>query len=246
MNKPEMILFDWGGTLAYGGFDGISGTQAVLDAAKNSNGCTAKQIQEFADTMNKEFGRLYGYGTDEPLTEVHQYPFQRFLYEYFGVELGMSMVQAEEIFWTAANRISNTDGIEDFLRFLKTEGIRTAVISNISFSEQALCSRINSYLPDNDFEFIIASSEYVYRKPSPRIFELALRKAGTTADKAWYCGDNVYCDVAGSANAGLTPVWYKGALYGEQPSPTADCIEVSSWKELQGIITSLSHDEIRV
>lgn len=240
MNKPEMILFDWGGTLAYGEFDGISGTQAVLDAAKNSNGCTAKQIQKFADTMNKEFGRMYGYGTDEPLTEVHQYPFQRFLYEYFGVELGMSQEQTEEVFWTAANKIHNTDGIENFLRFLKREGIRTAVISNISFSEQALASRINSYLPDNSFEFIIASSEYVYRKPSRRIFELALKKAGITADKAWYCGDNVYCDVTGSYNAGLTSVWYKGALYGEQSAPSVDCIEISSWKELESIIATLS------
>ncbi|MCH5323880.1 MAG: HAD family hydrolase [Eubacterium sp.] len=236
MNKPEMILFDWGNTLATGGFDGVAGTRAVLNSSHNPNNVTAEEVQAFADKINRECGREYGYNVKELTAEIHNHPFQRYLYEYFGVEFDISQDEVEEIFWSNANPVHNTEGIEEFLRFLKSENIRTGVISNISFTEKALARRINSMLPDNEFEFIIASSEYVFRKPNGRLFELALRKAGITADKAWYCGDNVNCDVIGAYNAGITPVWYTGDMDGKQTPPPFECITVSKWKELKEIL----------
>ncbi len=236
MKIPEMIMFDWGGTLAKGTFDAVKGTQAVLDAARNSNGCSAAEIQKFADEMNKDFGREFNYNKTDQIIEVHQYPFQRYLYEYFGVDLCMSDYEVEKIFWDNAHDICNTDGIEEFLSFLYKEGIRTSVISNISFSGKILKENIDKYLPYNHFEFILASSDYVYRKPHNRIFELALRKAGLSADKVWYCGDNVHCDVMGSYNVGITPVWYYGALHSEQDAPEINCIQVDNWYKLSEII----------
>lgn len=246
MNKPEMVIFDWGGTLADGRFNGLEGTRAVLEKAYNPDGVTAEEVQQFAETMNSEFGRFFGYNESEPLTEVHQYPFQNYLYEYFGVSFDISNEEIEEIFLNAAFPVHNTEGIEDFLRFLKSQSIRTGVISNLTFSGKALIKRINALLPDNSFEFIIASSEYVFRKPHGRIFELALRKAGLSAEKVWYCGDNVYCDVLGAHNAGLTPVWYKGAVQGSQAAPSVYCIEVSSWKSLTEYIESLSKNSVLI
>ena len=54
-----------------------------------------------------------------------------------------------------------TNGIDEFLTFLKHQDIRTAVISNISYSGNAVIKRINDCIPNNDFEFIIATSEYL-------------------------------------------------------------------------------------
>ncbi len=238
MQKPEMIMFDWGGTLAKGTFDGVNGTQALLDVARDNKGCSAVEIQKFADDMNKDFGREFNYNVTDTVTEVHQYPFNRYLYEYFGVDLGLSDYEVEKIFWDNSHSICNTDGIEEFLDFLYKEGIRTAVISNISFSGKILTEYINKYLPNNHFEFVLASSDYVYRKPHNRIFELALRKAGLSAENVWYCGDNVHCDVMGSFNAGITPVWYCGALHGHQNEPEIECIRVDSWKKLSDILGS--------
>lgn len=65
-------------------------------------------------------------------------------------------------------------------------------------------------MPDSRFEFVIASSEYMVRKPNPRIFRLALQKAGLSPDRVWFCGDNVRADVEGAHAAGLFPVWYEG------------------------------------
>ena len=60
MIKPQMILFDYGQTLINEqSFDGIKGTTAVLKyAIENKYNRTAKEIQEFADTINNQLGRF--------------------------------------------------------------------------------------------------------------------------------------------------------------------------------------------
>jgi putative hydrolase of the HAD superfamily len=123
---------------------------------------------------------------------------------------------------------------------LEKEHIRTGVISNISFSGKLLKRRINNYIPSNKFEFIIASSEYIFRKPHKRIFELALRKAKLEPYETWYCGDNAVFDVDGSSVSGIFPVWYKGALEERNKYiPKSHCLEVSNWNELIDILMKL-------
>ena len=120
----------------------------------------------------------------------------------------ISYPEAEKIFWdnvSAGAVMPNADKIIDFI---KENGIRSGVISNIGFSGIALTDRINRLLPHNKFVFIIASSEYMFRKPNPMIFELALKKAGLVCADVWFCGDNIKADVEGSAAVGLFPVWY--------------------------------------
>ena len=130
--------------------------------------------------------------------------------------------------------------MELLLEYLKEQKIRTAVISNISFSGQALKERIHRMLPGNEFEFILATSEYVFRKPHSRIFELALRKAGLRPQEVWYCGDNAYYDVEGASRSGILPIWYRGALQEHNRlQPQTDCITISDWMELVELIDRL-------
>ena len=129
------------------------------------------------------------------------------------------------------------DGIDVLLDWLWEHGIRTGVISNISFNEHTLRRRIESFLPGHHFEFIVASSEYVFRKPSHWIFELALRKAGLPANEVWYCGDNDACDVKGALAAGMQPVWYAPGVQGSASSPGAICCR--DWRELIPVLERL-------
>src|SRR5690554_4877612 len=121
--------------------------------------------------------------------EVHNHLFQNYLYEYFGIQLTKTPQEVERIFQNAASNIEPTKKILDLLQFLNAQKIRTSVISNISFSGQLLSEIIYRHIPQHEFEFIIASSEYVFRKPHKRIYELALRKAGLKPHEVWYCGD---------------------------------------------------------
>ena len=225
MNKPKMIVFDYGQTLVQEErFDGVNGTKAVLSKCfSDTHEITAEEIQVFANELNQDIGRFDPDNRDLCMIEVHNYPFQNYLYEYFGLSRTVSPLELETIFWDAASPGKPTMHINELLSFLNRSNIRSSVISNISNSGQALANRINALIPQNDFEFILASSEYVFRKPHKRIFGLAARKVHLEPNEMWYCGDNAVCDIDGAKAAGLYPVWYKGAYEESTVKPSCDC-----------------------
>lgn len=242
MKKPKMIIFDYGQTLVNEKpFDGLKGTKAVLEkAANNPNNVSAEEVQALADELNKDIGRLGVNFEKQNELEIHNHIFQNYLYEYLGIELTKYPEEVEAIFENAASTAKPTNNIEKLLEFLDEVNIRTSVISNISFSGNMLKTRINRYIPSNNFEFIIASSEYAFRKPHRRIFELALRKAKLEAQDVWYCGDNAVFDVDGAASCGIFPVWYKGAIEKSNDCvPKSKHIEISDWNETINLITKL-------
>lgn len=237
MIKPKMILFDYGQTLVNEAkFDGVKGTEAVLKyATKNKYNRTAAQIQAVADEMNGELGRFDPARRHLLQVEIPNDMFCGYLYESQGVELSISGAKRDKVFWDAASPGVPTEGVEEFLAFLKEQGIRRAVLSNITFCGEALANRLQEVLPNHDFEFILATSEYMYRKPNRRIFEFALEKAGLKPEEVWYIGDNYECDIEGARNAGLFPVWYLGATEKKQ-EPKEGILTVKSWEEVKALL----------
>lgn len=235
MDRPKMVIFDYGQTLIEEErFNGEAGNKAVIKLSKsNPYHVTGKQLQEFAIELSKDIGRFKPDPRNSINIEVHNHIFQHYLYEYYGLEFDRSAHELEMIFWDIAAPGRATKHIHELLSFLKEEGIRTAVISNISFSGKALEERINQYIPENEFEFIMATSEYVFRKPHNRIFELALRKAKLLPKDVWYCGDNAYFDIEGASGMGIYPVWYTGAMEAHNRLiPAMDCLKITDWMEL--------------
>ncbi len=122
--------------------------------------------------------------------------------------------------------------MEEFLDFLKESRIRTGVISNISYGQQVVANRIYDLLPKNEFEFIFTSSQYIFRKPHRRIFDLALEKAELKAEDVWYIGDQYECDIKSALAVGIMPIWYIGAIdlpYVEDKN----ILTIQNWKELK-------------
>ena len=234
MKMPKMILFDYGQTLiAEQKFDGVKGTEAVLQyATKNKYNLSAEQVQEKAGAINKELGRFDPQKRHLVQIEVPNTMFTPYLYESQGIEVPLSNEEIDTIFWDAAAPGKPTEGMEEFLAYLKNNGIRTGVISNIAYAAAVVTARIKRLLPENALEFIITSSNYMFRKPNKRIFDLALEKAGLAPEDVWYIGDQYECDIKGALGAGLFPVWYIGAI---DVSYTADksILTVKSWSELK-------------
>lgn len=234
MKLPKMILFDYGQTLINQiGFDGVKGTEAVLKhAVRNKYNKTAAQVQEVANEINRELGRFDPLNRHLFQVEVPNHMFTAYLYESQGIDIPLPPEEIDRIFWDAAAPGVPTEGIREFLAFLDQRNIRTGVVSNIAFCGSALEERINSLLPDNHFEFILATSEYLFRKPNRRIFELALEKACLAPEDVWYIGDQYECDIKGAQGAGLFPVWYIGAIdlpYEERE----EILTVRDWQELE-------------
>ena len=234
MAIPKMILFDYGQTLiAEQKFDGVKGTEAVLQyATRNKYQLSAEQVQAKANEINREFGRFDPEKRHLFQIEIPNTMFTPYLYESQGIEIALSNSEIDTVFWNAAAPGVPTEGIEDFLRYLKNKGIRTGVISNIAYDSSVVAERINRLLPDNAFEFIITSSNFMFRKPNKRIFDLALEKAELQPGEVWYIGDQYECDVKGSLNAGLLPVWYIGAI--DLPyTEDKNILTITDWDELR-------------
>jgi len=236
MKKPKMILFDYGHTLCHeAGFDGIRATEAIMKhAVRNGSNMSVKEISAFEDNV---FNNVTNKIRDADI-EVHNLISNRFMYEYLQIEFSLPPDEVETLYLDNASTGQAMPNVEKVLDYLGNNGIRSGVISNISFSGATLAKRINRILPGNSFEFIIASSEYMYRKPNKMIFELALRKAGLGADEVWFCGDSVTYDVAGARGAGIFPVWFHSHIerdYGDKSldvRPEYEHLYIRDWLEL--------------
>ena len=120
-------------------------------------------------------------------------------------------------------------------------GIRTGVISNLLWSGEALRERLDRLLPNNHFEFIMTSSDYIFRKPNPILFEIALRKAGLPASEVWYCGDNPEKDIEGASAVGIFPVHYDNDIEKSRDriaeiKPKCEHLYIKEWDELIRIL----------
>ena len=240
MKKPEMIMFDYGHTLlCEPDFSTLNGTKALMEhITSNPDNLTAEQIDGFVSSIYKEL-----YRARKIDIEVHEHHAEKFAYEYLGIAFDIPYPQVERIYWNATTKGDVMPHIEELIDHLNNNGIRTAVVSNIGWSEEALTERINRLIPRNKFEFVIATSEYIFRKPDRMIFELALRKAGLSADKVWYCGDSIQKDVIGAHGAGIFPVHYDERnienLWADKNKdivPDFDYLRITDWRELIDIL----------
>lgn len=234
IKTPQMVLFDYGQTLiAEQKFDGVKGTAAVLQyATRNKYHLSAEQVQSKANEIIREFGRFNPEKRHLFQIEIPNTMFTPYLYESLGIEIALSNSEIDRVFWDAAAPGVPTEGVQSFLRYLQEKNIRTGVISNISYAPSVVARRINRLLPDNAFEFIITSSNYIFRKPNKRLFELDLEKADLKPDEVWYVGDQYECDIKGALGAGLMPVWYTGAIdlpYVEDKN----ILTIAGWEELK-------------
>ena len=232
-----MILFDYGQTLVNeASFDGVKGTAAVMKyAVANKYNKTPEQVQAEANAINAEIGRFDPETRHLSQLEVPTAPFNAYLYESMGISLSVTYEEAGRIFWDAAAPGAPANGIEAFLDYLKDEGIRSGVVSNLSYSGAQLKERIVSLISSNELESVISSADYVFRKPNRRIFELALKKAELKAEQVWFVGDQYRCDIYGAIDAGMFPVWYTEYLNFPQRNEHG-VLEVKSYGELKEIL----------
>lgn len=108
---------------------------------------------------------------------------------------------------------------------LRERGLRLAVVSN---SDGRIENAFAQAGLTEYFDFFIDSFLVGVEKPDPRIFHLALEKAGVSAPEAAYVGDLYAVDVLGARQAGLLPVLYDPYRL----SPDDDCVRIGSLGDL--------------
>uniref|UniRef100_UPI00110D24F3 OE1.2 n=1 Tax=Pyrococcus horikoshii TaxID=53953 RepID=UPI00110D24F3 len=113
-----------------------------------------------------------------------------------------------ENFWEISLRMSQRYGelypeVVEVLKSLKGK-YHVGMITD-SATEQAMAFLDALGIKDL-FDSITTSEEAGFFKPHPRIFELALKKAGVKGEEAVYVGDNPVKDAGGSKNLGMTSI----------------------------------------
>lgn len=243
MRHPKMIIFDYGHTLLYEpDWDPGRGTEELLRyAAKNPNNCTLADVRKAAELIfgkHIESIRKMGY-------EIQGQIGDKALYEYLGIEFSLTPLEMETVFWNGASMGALMPGADQILDYINENGIRSAVISNLIWSGDALTKRLNRLLPNNQFEFVMTSSDYFMRKPNRILFDIALQKAGLCGDEVWYCGDNPRADIEGSSQAGIYPVWYDNDTdkdyknRSDEKIPQCEHLHIHQWGELIDLLEKL-------
>lgn len=143
-------------------------------------------------------------------------------------KLGMTLPSAEldrlaAIWYRPVHLLATTDpGIPTMLRELKTAGTKMAIVSNTLVPAHCLDRHLEQEGLLEFFPVRIYSSHVRYRKPHPRIFQMALDLVGVPASRALFIGDLLKTDIAGAKNAGMRTIWKPaGAALRKTPRPAA-------------------------
>ena len=155
------------------------------------------------------------------------------IYQTFLGELGIpwSDSLAERLYRTFTD-LSNYRLFPDVmavLERLEKEELRLGVISNF---EEWLERLLEALDVTRFFEVRVISGAEGVEKPDLRIFELAMERAGVTAERSVYVGDNVVFDVEPAKEAGMLPV----LLDRRGRYPDADGLRITSLDELPSVL----------
>jgi putative hydrolase of the HAD superfamily len=117
------------------------------------------------------------------------------------------------------------DGVRPALTALRDHGLRLVVVSNANCTLRAHMDRIGL---SAHVDIVIDSCDEGVEKPDPRLFQIALQRAGARPESTIHVGDLYQVDVVGARAAGV-----RGVLLDETGLyPDADCDRVASLAEL--------------
>ncbi len=187
--RPELVLFDAGGTLVLINPDLFNAFISGWDLPVVT---TDRLFKAHYQAMSDYSHRL---------TDGHSIDFHWWL-EHFFVLAGLpprpGMVQAfagGPGMWNRA-----IPGARDAVMKLRARGYRVAVVSN---SDGTVADALDAAGFGGLFELVIDSTNVGISKPDPGIFRMALDTLAVAAGATWYVGDSLHHDIGGAGAAGL-------------------------------------------
>jgi putative hydrolase of the HAD superfamily len=123
-------------------------------------------------------------------------------------------------------------GVPDRLSDLRHLGLKLVVVSNANGRLVKAFDRLGLA---QYFDCMVDSFDEGVEKPDPRLFQIALSRAGARADRTMHVGDMYHVDVVGARAAGLSAV----LLDAEDLYADFDCRRVRSLDELLRRVTDL-------
>ena len=218
---PRAIFFDAGNTLLRMNYAVIAEQLAALGLA-----LAPETIQRAEWRARVRLDAHFAPGTPGTSTESRSTG-ERYL-RYLLDELGIwddAAVEAAEAWRRAYNPpvgLWNTPDpeAEAALALARARGVRAAVISNSNGSVAGILAALGLA---RHLDFVLDSHIVGVEKPDPRIFEMALARAGVRPAEAVYVGDLYSIDVLGARRVGMDAILLDpGACWGVRDCPAVD------------------------
>lgn len=97
------------------------------------------------------------------------------------------------------------DDAVETLELLRDRGMKLGLLTNGAHDPQ--WEKIRRFDLARHFDVIVVEGEFGRGKPEPDVFRHALATVGAAAHEAWHIGDNLYADVGGAKNVGISAAW---------------------------------------
>lgn len=159
--------------------------------------------------------------------------YMRLTYEELGIAWGeraeRAFVRLREINrWESLWR-GPTPGAREVVADLEAQGYVVGVVSNSDGRTEKLLKEAGLY---DGLDLVIDSRIVGVEKPDPKIFQLAIDRAGVEPDEAMYVGDFYSLDVLGARSAGIEAILLDpvGAW------PPLDCIKARDLFEVRSLL----------
>jgi len=140
------------------------------------------------------------------LDDARRERFRR-VFEALGVALAPGVVDAAASAYREGYMMSRRplDGAADLLAVLKSD-VRIVIVTNNLLEEQQDKLEYCGLAPHVDV--LVASEDVGVSKPARGIFDIALARAGVSAESAVMVGDSWVNDIAGARAEGIAAVWF--------------------------------------
>jgi len=122
----------------------------------------------------------------------------------------LSVRETEELAWQWYSPLGSCatieDGLPEMLAQFRRDGMELGVVSNTFVPGQVLDRHLTALGLAEHLSTRVYSCDVRYRKPDPRIFQLAADRTGVPPGQTLFVGDNFRTDVLGARRAGMIPV----------------------------------------
>jgi putative hydrolase of the HAD superfamily len=243
-NFLRAVIFDLGGTLMYerSSWHNITAqgdealTRYLIDQGMELN------LSTFPVEFRRRLGEYFAQREQDMLETTYTFVLIELLKDKGYTNLPDDLVRKalDSLFSiTQTNWMLETDALQTLQR-LERDGYRMGLISNAG-DDQDVHQLVQRFGISPYFDFILTSAACSYRKPHPRIFELAIANWYFLPSETVMVGDNLDADIRGAKSAGLYAVWISrraGPSSEDQPRVQPDAT-VSTLAELPALLDFL-------
>jgi len=219
----------------------IAEADEALTNHLNSRG-TELNINTFPSEFRKRLGEYFKQRENDLLESTYTSVLRELLIEkgYDDIPSGVMRDALDALFAVTQSNWALEDDAIPTLNKLEEMGYRLGIISNAG-DDRDVQQLARGFGIHSRFDFILTSAACSYRKPHPRIFELALANWYLLPSEAVMVGDNLTADIQGAQNAGMYGVWINRRVSPEmekQETASPDA-SISSLFELPALLDQL-------